>query len=122
MNLDVLKLFLHHKLQHWFRVVRHEGVAALYGGIIPGLQRQMAFSAIRIGLYDDVKMVYMKKCGVTNTHGLEMMCVRVMAGVTTATLAILLAQPTDVVKVRMQAGARSGQYRYHCFFTAGESF
>ena len=99
-------------LQHWFRVVRHEGATALYGGITPGLQRQMAFSAIRIGLYDDVKMVYMNKCGVTNTHGLEMMGVRVMAGVTTATLAILLAQPTDVVKVRMQAGARSGKYRY----------
>ena len=36
-----------------------------------------------------------------------------MSGVTTAALAVSLAQPTDVVKVRLQAGARSGQYRSH---------
>ena len=41
------------------------------------------------------------------------MGVRVLAGVTTAALAVSLAQPTDVVKVRLQAGARSGQYRSH---------
>jgi hypothetical protein len=28
-------------------IVRQEGVRALYSGIVPGLQRQMAFSAIR---------------------------------------------------------------------------
>ena len=39
------------------------------------------------------------------------MGVRVLAGVTTAALAVSLAQPTDVVKVRLQAGARSSQYR-----------
>lgn len=30
--------------------------------------------------------------------------VRVSAGITTGALAVLLAQPTDVVKIRMQAG------------------
>lgn len=30
--------------------------------------------------------------------------VRVAAGITTGALAVLLAQPTDVVKIRMQAG------------------
>jgi solute carrier family 25 uncoupling protein 8/9 len=33
--------------------------------------------------------------------------VRVFAGITTGGLAVLFAQPTDVVKVRMQAEARS---------------
>ena len=28
-------------------IVRQEGFSALYSGIVPGLQRQMAFSAIR---------------------------------------------------------------------------
>ena len=32
-------------------------------------------------------------------------------GVTTGTLAILAAQPTDVVKVRMQAAGNNGQYK-----------
>ena len=34
-----------------------------------------------------------------------------IAGVTTGTLAILAAQPTDVVKVRMQAAGNRGQYK-----------
>ena len=108
-------------------VVKTEGVTALYRGIVPGLQRQMAFSAIRIGqflnkvnqsnqnlisgMYERVKEVYMTQFRVSNAHGLEMLGVRTLAGVTTATLAILAAQPTDVVKIRMQAGARTGQYR-----------
>ena len=37
------------------RVARREGVMALYRGLVPGLQRQMAFSAIRIGLYENFK-------------------------------------------------------------------
>lgn len=36
--------------------------------------------------------------------------VRIAAGITTGALAVLVAQPTDVVKVRMQAG-NSGQSR-----------
>ena len=35
--------------------------------------------------------------------GIGLLFVRIAAGITTGTLAILSAQPTDVVKVRMQA-------------------
>jgi len=92
-----------------FHIAKHEGPAALYSGIVPGLQRQMAFSAIRIGAYEPVKNKYLELSGVTG--GLEMMGVRIAAGVTTGTLAILAAQPTDVVKVRMQAAGNSQQYK-----------
>lgn len=39
-------------------------------------------------------------------------CIRIFAGVTTGALSVSLAQPTDVVKVRMQAqfGANKGRY------------
>jgi len=90
-------------------IAKHEGPRALYSGIVPGLQRQMAFSAIRIGAYEPVRNKYMELSGVT--EGLEMMGVRIAAGVTTGTLAILAAQPTDVVKVRMQAAGNSQQYK-----------
>merc|ERR1719192_1195325 len=83
-----------------FAIGRHEGVTALYSGIVPGLQRQMAFSAIRIGAYETVKDAYQDLTGAKG--GLNMLAVRIAAGVTTGTLAILCAQPTDVVKVRMQ--------------------
>ena len=39
----------------------------------------------------------------TVDSGFEMFLIRIAAGITTGTLAILSAQPTDVVKVRMQA-------------------
>ena len=88
-------------------IARREGLSALYSGLVPGLQRQMAFSAIRIGLYDTVKVRYMEVLGVRDTDMVEMLGVRVMAGVSTGVLAILLAQPTDVVKIRLQAGGRA---------------
>ena len=40
-------------------ITRTEGLSALYSGIVPGLQRQMAFSAIRIGAYERVKEIYL---------------------------------------------------------------
>ena len=90
-------------------IVRVEGLAALYSGIVPGLQRQMAFSGIRIGAYEPVKQFYMEKSG--QTSGLGLMGCRISAGITTGTLAILTAQPTDVVKIRMQASGRKGTYK-----------
>lgn len=81
----------------------------MYSGIVPGLQRQMAFSGIRIGAYEPVKQFYMEKSGMTS--GLGLMGCRISAGITTGTLAILTAQPTDVVKIRMQAAGRQGAYK-----------
>eukprot|EP00088_Acartia_fossae_P010692 TRINITY_DN15344_c0_g1_i8.p1 TRINITY_DN15344_c0_g1~~TRINITY_DN15344_c0_g1_i8.p1 ORF type:complete len:321 (+),score=56.20 TRINITY_DN15344_c0_g1_i8:432-1394(+) len=90
-------------------IARYEGFAALYSGIVPGLQRQMAFSAIRIGAYESVREKYREMTGAQG--GLQMLAVRIGAGITTGTLAILAAQPTDVVKVRMQASGRNKQYK-----------
>lgn len=90
-------------------IVKTEGFPALYSGIVPGLQRQMAFSAIRIGAYETVKEQYKELTGAQ--AGVQMLAVRIAAGVSTGTLAILVAQPTDVVKVRMQAAGRNQQYK-----------
>ena len=64
----------------------------------------MAFSAIRIGGYETVKQKYTELTGAATSLGL--LGVRIAAGVTTGVLAILAAQPTDVVKIRMQAELR----------------
>lgn len=90
-------------------ITRTEGLSALYSGIVPGLQRQMAFSAIRIGAYERVKETYLELTGCEG--GVGLVGVRVAAGVTTGTLAILAAQPTDVVKVRMQVAGGHQQYK-----------
>jgi solute carrier family 25 uncoupling protein 8/9 len=103
-----------------FHIGKYEGPAALYSGIVPGLQRQMAFSAIRIGAYETVKNKYIELTGVSG--GMQLMGVRIAAGVTTGTLAILAAQPTDVVKVRMQAAGKSQQYKgvMDAYWTIGQ--
>lgn len=94
-------------------ISKQEGVKALYNGIIPGLQRQMAFSAIRIGAYERVKKFIQDGTGLDS--GIGLLFVRIAAGSATGTMAILTAQPTDVVKVRMQAEVREpgqrSQYR-----------
>ncbi|KAL4618167.1 mitochondrial uncoupling protein 2-like [Arapaima gigas] len=78
-------------------MVRTEGPRSLYNGLVAGLQRQMAFASIRIGLYDNVKHFY---TGNKNNPGVG---VRILAGCTTGAMAVSIAQPTDVVKVRFQA-------------------
>ncbi|NWT90367.1 UCP3 protein, partial [Lanius ludovicianus] len=79
-------------------MVRTEGARSLYSGLAAGLQRQMSFASIRIGLYDSVKQLYTPK-GTENAG----MAVRLLAGCTTGAVAVACAQPTDVVKVRFQA-------------------
>lgn len=39
---------------------KEEGPRALYKGIVPGLQRQLCFCTVRIGLYDSVKSFYVQ--------------------------------------------------------------
>ncbi|XP_074672654.1 putative mitochondrial transporter UCP3 isoform X10 [Strix aluco] len=79
-------------------MVRTEGPRSLYSGLVAGLQRQMSFASIRIGLYDSVKQLYTPK-GAESTG----LAARVLAGCTTGAVAVTCAQPTDVVKVRFQA-------------------
>ncbi|XP_014228293.1 mitochondrial uncoupling protein 2-like [Trichogramma pretiosum] len=91
-------------------LVKNEGFRKLYGGLSAGLQRQMCFASVRLGLYDSTKIIYAdffqgKSNKEQALHDAPIGAgVRILAGMTTGALAVLLAQPTDVVKVRMQAG------------------
>lgn len=82
-------------------IVSQEGPRALYNGLSAGLQRQMCFASVRLGLYDPVKNFY-QSIIKENPEGLQIFT-RVLAGITTGGMAVLIAQPTDVVKVRFQA-------------------
>uniref|UniRef100_A0A8C6XEW5 Uncoupling protein 3 n=1 Tax=Naja naja TaxID=35670 RepID=A0A8C6XEW5_NAJNA len=79
-------------------MVKMEGPKSLYKGLVAGLQRQMSFASVRIGLYDSVKELYTPK-GSEHTS----IFTRLLAGCTTGAMAVTCAQPTDVVKVRFQA-------------------
>ncbi|KAL2095988.1 hypothetical protein ACEWY4_008136 [Coilia grayii] len=89
-------------------MVRTEGPRSLYSGLVAGLQRQMSFASVRIGLYDFMKQFYTRG---SDNSGIS---TRLLAGCTTGAMAVVLAQPTDVVKVRFQAQVREadGVKRY----------
>ncbi|KAM7419420.1 hypothetical protein PAMA_016509 [Pampus argenteus] len=78
-------------------MIRTEGPRSLYNGLVAGLQRQVCFASVRIGLYDNVRDFY---TGGKDNPGV---LVRILAGCTTGAMAVSFAQPTDVVKVRFQA-------------------
>ncbi|KAJ0984067.1 hypothetical protein J5N97_002423 [Dioscorea zingiberensis] len=80
-------------------IAREEGLAALWKGIIPGLHRQCLFGGLRIGLYEPVKNFYVGD----NFVGDVPLSKKILAGLTTGALGIMVANPTDLVKVRLQA-------------------
>lgn len=80
-------------------IAREEGIASLWRGIVPGLHRQCLFGGLRIGLYEPVKNLYVGKDFVGDVP----LYMKVLAALTTGALAITVASPTDLVKVRLQS-------------------
>ncbi|KAF2288568.1 hypothetical protein GH714_008629 [Hevea brasiliensis] len=80
-------------------IAREEGLSALWKGIVPGLHRQCLFGGLRIGLYEPVKTFYVGSDFVGDVP----LTKKILAALTTGALAITVANPTDLVKVRLQA-------------------
>ena len=83
-------------------MVRDEGFTTPWRGVSAGIQRQMAFAPIRIGLYEPVRNFYVGADHVGPPTVLQ----KIAAGLTTSAIGITIASPTDVVKVRLQAEGR----------------
>jgi len=86
-------------------ITKEEGVQSLFRGLNAGIQRQICFCGIRIGLYDSVRKLY----GDTG-EGKPKVIVKILASITTASSAVLMFQPTEVVKIRMQAAGANQIY------------
>lgn len=87
-------------------IAMNDGAKGFFRGLVPGLHRQLGFCTIRLGLYDTTKAFY-----IENTPLNEGLPLRFAAGISTAVAAVCCAQPTEVVKIRMQA-AKAGTARY----------
>lgn len=85
------------------KVAAEEGPFALWSGLVPGLQRQFVFAGLRIGLYVPVRNVITGPLAPGQNPTLLQ---KILAGMTTGALGISVANPTDVVKIRMQAQGR----------------
>lgn len=78
------------------RIAKEEGVRALYGGIAPALLRQASYGTLKIGLYHHLKSINPFE---------ETLLTNVLSGMTSGAIASAIANPTDVLKVRMQSAS-----------------
>ena len=80
-------------------IAGEEGPVALWSGLSPGLQRQFVFAGLRIGLYVPIRNLI---CGPMEPGQAPTLLQKIAAGLATGAIGISVANPTDLVKVRMQ--------------------
>jgi len=85
------------------KVTAEEGPFALWSGLMPGLQRQFINAGLRVGLYVPIRDLI---CGPLAPGQNPSLLQKVIAGLCSGALGIAVANPTDVVKIRMQAQGR----------------
>ena len=79
-------------------VAAEEGPRALWNGIVPGLQRQVINSGLRIGLYVPIRDTI---TGPLPEGQNPTLFQKVLAAICTGGAAICVANPTDLVKIKM---------------------
>jgi hypothetical protein len=79
-------------------VLEHEGVNGLYKGITASWMRESIYSSLRLGLYEPFKRVL----GATDPKNTPFY-LKFFAGGMSGFIGSALANPTDLLKVRMQA-------------------
>ncbi|XP_037678194.1 brain mitochondrial carrier protein 1 isoform X2 [Choloepus didactylus] len=80
-----------------FRIYREEGILALYSGIAPALLRQASYGTIKIGIYQSLKRLFVERLED------ETLLINMICGVVSGVISSAIANPTDVLKIRMQA-------------------
>ena len=81
-------------LNVWKRIIREEGFSRLYRGLSPALLRQASYGTIKFGLYYSVK---------EHMPGKEGPLRNVASAVFAGSVSSAIANPTDVLKVRLQS-------------------
>lgn len=88
------------------QMARSEGVMSLMNGLTASMLREVTYSGIRMGTYEYFKnSIHGLAPGALATDGLTL---KVLAASVAATLGSAVANPTDLVKVRMQAHYPAG--------------
>ena len=82
--------------------MKKEGALSLYNGLTAGLHRSFIFGGVRVALYFPIRDFLM---GDSKTPALY---VKILAAMATGAIGISIANPTDVVKVRLQNQRKAG--------------
>lgn len=84
-------------------IYKHEGIKGFYKALKPGLLRQFFYGTLRFAIYDSANGYLQSTKGLDNITILDRMCMGVMSG----SLAMIIGNPADVVKVRIQSDPAS---------------
>lgn len=80
-----------------YRIGHEEGVRMLYSGVSAALLRQITYGTIKIGIYQKIKRFFAEDIRQEKLH------LNILNGMFSGALANSLANPTDLLKIRMQA-------------------
>ena len=86
-------------------LIRVDGASGLYRGLAASLCREMSYSGIRMGMYEPVRRRLAAAASIDPAH--TPLGLKVVAGAATGCFGSALANPLDLVKVRMQSGSHS---------------
>ena len=79
-------------------IAKEETPIALFNGLSAGIQRQVIFAGLRIGLYLPVRNLIAGELKPGENPSLG---TKIMAALATGAIGITVANPTDVVKIRL---------------------
>ncbi|XP_022914444.1 mitochondrial uncoupling protein Bmcp [Onthophagus taurus] len=92
------------------KIIKYEGLPALYAGIWPAVLRQSTYGTIKFGTYYCLKDFFVKH------YGRESVQLNVLCAVIAGSFSSAIANPTDVLKVRMQVEGTTGNISlFACF-------
>lgn len=100
------------------KIYKQEGIRSLYSGIAPAILRQSVYGTLKFGIYYSLKNIIVSHIYDGDTSQ-ENMYVNVSCAALAGAFSSAIANPTDVLKVRMQIQGRSTKNvmpMYKCFY------
>lgn len=88
-------------------MIKEEGLISFFNGLSPALLRQLLYGSLRYGLYP-----FFKKFYFPNFHSDELnLFQKLISGLSAGAISSAICNPTDLIKVRMQASRNKLIYK-----------
>ena len=91
------------------KIYKQEGLKALYSGIWPAILRQSVYGTIKFGTYYNLKKKFAERGYLLDKSGNESVWGNASCAALAGAVSSALANPTDVLKVRMQVHGNGGK-------------
>eukprot|EP00743_Colponemidia_sp_Colp-15_P003056 GILK01003303.1.p1 GENE.GILK01003303.1~~GILK01003303.1.p1 ORF type:complete len:300 (-),score=38.34 GILK01003303.1:731-1630(-) len=86
------------------KTVKNEGIGGLYKGLAPAVLRQAVYSSIRMGVYEPIRNA------IAGDNPNPSFLIKFASGASAGAIGSFVANPTDLVKIRMQADRTGTRY------------